>query len=77
MTGVYPGEIFPTEIRGLGTGFATASSRVGAGLGTFFLPWSMHNLGAGTTMLIAAGICVVGASVSQLLAPENDGPQPQ
>ncbi len=73
LTGVYPGEIFPTEIRGLGTGFATAFSRVGAGLGTFLLPWSMHNLGAGTTMLIAAGICVVGASVSQVLAPETMG----
>ncbi|MFC9557917.1 MFS transporter [Rhodococcus sp. NPDC056960] len=73
LTGVYPGEIFPTEIRGVGTGFATAFSRVGAGLGTFLLPWSMHNLGSGTTMLIAAGICVVGASVSQVLAPETMG----
>lgn len=73
LTGVYPGEIFPTEIRGLGTGFATAFSRVGAGLGTFALPWSMHSLGAGPTMLIAAGICVVGAMVSQALAPETMG----
>ncbi|MBV6761313.1 MFS transporter [Rhodococcus opacus] len=73
LTGVYPGEIFPTEIRGLGTGFATAFSRIGAGLGTFLLPWSMHNLGAGVTMLIAAGICVVGAAVSQVLAPETMG----
>lgn len=73
LTGVYPGEIFPTEIRGLGTGFATAFSRIGAGLGTFLLPWSMHNLGAGVTMLIAAGICVVGAVVSQVLAPETMG----
>ena len=73
LTGVYPGEIFPTEIRGLGTGFATAFSRIGAGLGTFLLPWSMHNLGAGVTMLIAAGICVVCAAVSQVLAPETMG----
>ncbi|MEN0135541.1 MAG: MFS transporter, partial [Rhodococcus sp. (in: high G+C Gram-positive bacteria)] len=73
LTGVYPGEIFPTEIRGLGTGFATAFSRIGAGLGTFLLPWSMHNLGGGTTMVIAAGICVVGATVSQVLAPETMG----
>ncbi|MGQ4614470.1 MFS transporter [Nocardia sp. R7R-8] len=73
LAGVYPGEIFPTEVRGLGTGFATAFSRIGAGLGTFLLPWSMHSLGAGVTMLIAAGICVVGASVSQILAPETTG----
>lgn len=73
LTGVYPGEIFPTEIRGLATGFGAAFSRIGAGLGTFLLPWSMHNLGAGVTMLIAAGICVVGAVVSQVLAPETMG----
>src|SRR5690606_7530698 len=73
LTGVYPGEVFPTEIRGLGTGFATAVSRIGAGIGTFLLPWSMHNLGGATTMLMAAGVCVVGALVSQVLAPETMG----
>ncbi|MDI3387960.1 MFS transporter [Streptomyces sp. B-S-A8] len=73
LTGVYPGEIFPTEIRGIGTGFATAFSRVGAALGTFLLPWSMHHLGAGPSMLVAAGVCVVGALVSQALAPETMG----
>jgi putative MFS transporter len=52
MTGVYPGEVFPTEIRGLGTGFAAAFSRIGAGLGTFLIPWSMETLGVGPTMLI-------------------------
>jgi MFS transporter, putative metabolite transport protein len=73
MTGVYPGEVFPTEIRGLGTGFAAAFSRVGAALGTFLMPWSMANLGPGTTMLIAAGITALGAAVSQALAPETKG----
>ncbi|MFC9556393.1 MFS transporter [Rhodococcus sp. NPDC056960] len=73
LTGVYPGEIFPTEIRGLGTGFATSFSRIGAASGTFLMPWSMHNLGSATTMVIAAGICVVGAVVSQVLAPETMG----
>lgn len=73
LTGVFPGEIFPTEIRGAGTGFATAFSRIGGALGTFALPWSIQNLGIGTSMLIAAGICIVGAVVSQLLAPETMG----
>lgn len=73
LTGVYPGEVLPTEVRGIGTGFATAVSRVGAGVGTFLFPWSMQDLGAGTTMLIAAGFCVLGAVVSQVLAPETAG----
>jgi MFS transporter, putative metabolite transport protein len=73
MTGVYPAEVFPTEIRGLGTGFAAAFSRIGAGAGTFLMPWSMANLGAGNTMLVAAGLAVIGAAVSQALAPETRG----
>jgi MFS transporter, putative metabolite transport protein len=73
LTGIYPGEVFPTEIRGIGTGFATAFSRIGAGLATFLLPLSMANLGAGPTMLIAAVVAAVGAGVSQWLAPETRG----
>jgi len=73
LTCIYPGEVFPTEIRGIGTGFAAAFSRIGAGLGTFLMPWSMNNLGPSVTILIAAGIAAVGAGVSQWLAPETKG----
>ncbi|WP_369046105.1 MFS transporter [Sinomonas sp. P10A9] len=73
LTGVYPGEVFPTEIRGIGTGFAAAVSRVGAGIGTFLLPMSMKTLGTGGTMLIAAGVALLGAVLSQWLAPETKG----
>jgi MFS transporter, putative metabolite transport protein len=73
LTGIYPGEVFPTEVRGIGTGFAAAFSRVGAGLATFLLPWSMDNLGSGPTILIAAGVAFIGAVVSQALAPETKG----
>ncbi len=75
LTGVYPGEVFPTEICGSGTGFATAASRVGAAAGTFLLPVAMTTLGIGTTMIIAAGISLVGGIVSQMLAPETKGKQ--
>ncbi|BAK76636.1 general substrate transporter [Pseudogulbenkiania sp. NH8B] len=73
LTSIYPGEVFPTEIRGIGTGFAASVSRIGAGLGTFLMPWSMTNLGASTSMLIAAGIAALGAALSQWLAPETKG----
>ena len=73
LTSIYPGEVFPTEIRGIGTGFAAAVSRVGAGLGTFLLPWSMANLGTSASMLIAAAIAGLGAALSQWLAPETKG----
>lgn len=73
LTNVYPGEVLPTEIRGIGTGFAAAVSRVGAGIGIFLLPVSMENLGPGTTILMAAGVAFVGAALSQWLAPETRG----
>lgn len=73
LTGVYPGEVFPTEIRGIGTGFAAAVSRVGAGLGTFLLPVAITSLGTGAAMLIAAGVALFGAVLSQWLAPETKG----
>jgi putative MFS transporter len=73
LTGVYPSEVLPTEIRGLGTGFAAAVSRVGAGIGIFLLPMSMESLGSGPTMLIAAAVGLIGAGLSQWLAPETKG----
>ncbi|MFD1211433.1 MFS transporter [Arthrobacter sp. GCM10027362] len=73
LTNVYPGEVLPTEIRGIGTGFAAAVSRVGAGIGIFLLPMSMESLGSGPTMLIAAGVALAGAGLSQWLAPETKG----
>jgi putative MFS transporter len=73
LTGVYPSEVLPTEIRGIGTGFATAFSRVGAGIGTFLMPMAMESIGAGPTMLIAAAVALAGALLCQWLAPETKG----
>ena len=73
LTGVYPGEVFPTEIRGAGVGFATAASRIGAAVGTFVLPISMQGLGVATTMVFAAAVSVIGGIVSHFLAPETKG----
>ncbi len=73
LTSVYPGEVFPTEVRGVGTGFAAAVSRVGAGLGTFLLPISIESIGIGPSLLIMAVVVFSGALVSQLWAPETKG----
>lgn len=51
--------------RGIGTGSAAAISRLGAGVGTFLLPISVQDLGIGPSMLIAAGVALVGAALSQ------------
>ncbi len=73
LTSIYPGEVFPTEVRCLGTGFAAAVSRIGAFLGTFLLPIGIENFGVAATMLVASVIVFSGALVSQLWAPETRG----
>lgn len=71
LTGVYPAEIFPSELRGQGVGFSAAMSRIGAAGGTFLLPLGIAHLGIGTSLLIAAGVCAVGLVVTYMWAPET------
>jgi len=73
MTTVYPAEVFPTEVRAIGTGFAAAISRMGSAAGLFLIPISMEQLGFTWTMLFAAIVGFGGALVSQILAPETSG----
>ncbi|POX42724.1 MFS transporter [Streptomyces sp. Ru73] len=69
----YPNELFPTSIRATAGGVATSISRVGAAAGTYLLPISLSKLGVGPTMLIGAGITLVGWLVSVLWAEETRG----
>lgn len=71
LTGVYPAEIFPSELRGTGVGFAAAVSRVGAAGGTFLLPVGIDHWGIGPSVLVGAGVCLVGLVVTHLWAPET------
>ena len=71
LTAVYPSEIFDTDIRSSGVGFGSAVSRIGAFLGTYLLPIGIGTIGVKWCMVIAAGLCVVGAVTGQTLAPET------
>ena len=46
---------------------------LGAASGTFLLPVGISTIGIGPCMLIAAAICLIGGTVSQLMAPETTG----
>lgn len=70
---VYPSEIFPTELRATGVGFAAAVSRVGAAVSTFLLPVALEQLGTMWTMLSLALVALIGAGVSAAWAPETKG----
>jgi putative MFS transporter len=71
LTGVYPAEIFPSELRGSGVGFSAAMSRIGAAGGTFLLPVGIDAFGIGVSMIIAAAVCAVGLAATYLWAPET------
>ncbi len=73
LTAVYPIEVFPTNVRATGVGIANAASRIGAAAGTFLLPVGIETIGLPWCMVIGAAMCVSGAVVSQLLAPETTG----
>lgn len=72
LCGVYPMELFPTSIRTTGVGFASAMSRIGAAIGTFAFPvvlaWSVP-----FAMGVMAAVCIVGAVVALVYAPETAG----
>jgi putative MFS transporter len=73
LTGPYPSELFPTELRTTAVGVGAAASRVGAALGTFLLPTGLDTIGVGPSMLVGAALCLGGAVICQLWAPETAG----
>lgn len=68
---VYPNEIFPTDIRAFAVGMGASLSRVGAAIGTWLVPMSLHTIGIGNTMYVAAAVSIVGLIASIALAPET------
>lgn len=70
---LYPSEIFPTEIRATGVGFAAGMSRLGAAVGTFLLPIGLTAWGSGAVMLAGAAVSAAGLLVAIAWAPETKG----
>ena len=73
LCGVYPAELFPSNVRSSGVGLAAAFSRIGAAAGTFLLPIGIAHIGIGPSVCVGGALCVVGALVSHVLAPETTG----
>lgn len=68
---LYPNELFPTEIRASAVGIAIAFSRIGTIIATYGLPIFLVSFGIGPTMLVAAGLMVLGFTLSVIMAPET------
>ncbi|MDO5060671.1 MAG: MFS transporter [Actinomycetaceae bacterium] len=70
---LYPNELFPTDIRASAMGVAMALSRIGTVVSIYGLPAFLETYGTGPTMLVGAGISVLGFLVSWAWAPETKG----
>lgn len=68
-----PAEVFPTEIRAAGQGFAAACAKMGAALGVFLFPILMDDIGTSALLFLTAGACGLGFLITWLLRIEPQG----
>jgi len=73
LEGIYPGELFPTEVRGTAAGIAAATSRVGSAISTFLLPVILEGLGISAVMVGLTILSALGVWLCLAWAPETKG----
>jgi MFS family permease len=71
-TFVLPGELFPTRIRATAHGISAGIGKLGAFIGVFLFPVLQSSLGLRGTLLLTAGVSVLGALLT-LVLPEPAG----
>ena len=70
-TFIYPPEVFPTKIRGIGSGASAAGGKTGAFVGTFLNVIILgSSIGESGLFLILAGLSALGLVLTVLLLPE-------
>ena len=72
-TYLLPAEVYPTLIRATGHGIAAASGKVGAVIGTFFLPVAVASFGLSPSIAVIALLTGVGAIVTWFFRIETRG----
>jgi predicted MFS family arabinose efflux permease len=68
-----PAEVFPSEVRAAGHGFAAASAKLGAAVGVFLFPILIDDLGTNVLLFIIAGLTLVAFVVTYALRIEPKG----
>jgi PHS family inorganic phosphate transporter-like MFS transporter len=71
-TFVLPGELFPTRVRATAHGISAGIGKLGAFIGVFLFPVLQASLGLRGTLLLTAGVSVLGALLT-LVLPEPAG----
>jgi nitrate/nitrite transporter NarK len=73
QTYLIAGEVFPTPLRGLGSGLAAATGKVGAVLTAFWFPQLLESIGKSNLLVVLAITSVVGALVTWCYRIETKG----
>ena len=66
-------EVFPSEVRAAGQGFAAAMAKFGAAFGVFLFPILQDDIGNSALLAIIAGCCIVGLIVTLAFRIETRG----
>ena len=73
QTYLLAGEVFPTEIRGVGAGFAAAVGKIGAVSTAFLFPILLADIGREALLFILVGTSIIGAAVTYAFRIETTG----
>lgn len=73
QTYLLAGEVFPTEVRGMGAGFAAAFAKIGAILTAFLFPILLADIGTSALLLVLVGTSLLGAYVTWRFQIETTG----
>jgi MFS family permease len=72
-TFVYPAEVFPVTVRGLGFGISASTGKMGAAVAAFLFPLLLVQLKLPGTMGLLAGISVLGVLLTLFALKEPKG----
>ncbi|GAA3731530.1 MFS transporter [Streptomyces tremellae] len=70
---LYPGELFPTALRGAGVGVSVAAGRIGAVLGVLVFPHMIEDWGLQRSLWMFVAVGVAAVVLSVFMAPETKG----
>ncbi len=73
QTYLLAGEVFPTEVRGMGAGFAAMVAKIGAVGTTFGFPLLLASIGTTTLLWLLVASSVLGAVVTWMFRIETTG----
>jgi MFS family permease len=68
-----PAEVFPSDIRAAGHGFAAGAAKLGAAIGVFFFPILQSAIGIPALVFGMAALCIIGLIVTQVFKIEPAG----